>query len=92
MIYLFYAFKIIVQEILSYFILFIIRYELIYNKGYQSVDSLSSVLTTKVKGTGFLPIDSKISLNKINELDYLKDLFVLKQNIDYKVMDIFGSF
>lgn len=55
-------------------------YDIIYNKGYQVTDTVSSTVTTKVKGLGFINLDqygSNISnqlvandlINKFNQGD-----------------------
>jgi P2X purinoceptor 4 len=35
-------------------LLFLIRYDIILNKGYQQFDSVASTVSTKVKGLGYL--------------------------------------
>jgi hypothetical protein len=74
-------------------VLYLTSWELIRNKGYQHFDSALGVVTTKVKGQGFVPIKTKMSkFNKTHSLDYLKDLFTLKPDVNYKILDTAGSF
>jgi hypothetical protein len=72
---------------------YIVGWELIHNKGYQAFDTVSSVVTTKVKGQGFVPINTKRgkSLNKSDPLYYEK-LFSLNPNVTYKILDTAGKF
>lgn len=68
-----------------------IRWELIHNKGYQKFDTALGVVTTKVKGQGFVPIKTKMAkFNRTNPLEFYKDLFTLKPNINYKILDTAG--
>ena len=74
-------------------VLYLTSWELIRNKGYQHFDSALGVVTTKVKGQGFVPIKTKMSkFNKTHSLDYLKGLFTLKPDVNYKILDTAGSF
>jgi hypothetical protein len=65
------------------------RYELIYNKRYQTFESVSSVLTTKVKGMGYIPI--KMRLKKCgancNSSRYFQELTSLRNDTNYKILD-----
>lgn len=84
------SFKVgIVYRIAQVLLLFyIIGWELIHNKGYQKNERVCSVVTTKVKGQGFVPVN--ISLDrKANYADpnYFKDFFSLKKGIEYKLLD-----
>lgn len=64
---------------------------MIHNKGYQTFDTVSSVVTTKVKGQGFVPINQTID-RKANKKDpeYYRNLFTIKKHLDYKIMDTAG--
>jgi hypothetical protein len=64
------------------------RWELIHNKGYQAFDTVSSAVTTKVKGQGFVPINTyrDKSLNKSDPFYYEK-LFTLNPKVNYKILD-----
>jgi hypothetical protein len=64
---------------------YVIGLELIYTKGYQAFDSVSSVISTKVKGQGFLPINQSLDF-KYNRDSY-KNILTLKPNVSYKVID-----
>jgi len=71
---------------------FILRWVLIHNKGYQKFDTVSSVVTTKVKGQGFVPTTAKLNKSITNKtLDYYKDLFTLKKSVQYKILDTAGN-
>jgi hypothetical protein len=73
-------------------LLYIVGWELIYQKGYQATETVSSVVTTKVKGQGFVPVNKKRddSLNKSDPLYYEK-LFALNPNVTYKILDTAGK-
>ena len=58
--------------------------ELIYTKGYQSFDTVSSVVTTKVKGQGFLPINQTLDIQNKNSIEYVLNL---NPNVSYKIID-----
>ncbi len=62
---------------------------MIYNKRYQTFESVSSVLTTKVKGMGLVPI--KMKLKKCgpgcNSSRYFKSLTSLRNDTKYKILD-----
>ena len=78
------AYRIVQILLLSY----IIGWELIHNKGYQTFETVSSAVTTKVKGQGFVPVNS--ILNKsANRSDpaYYRELFKLHAGGDYRIMD-----
>ena len=86
--YFLYQYKII----LSIFIWITKSWELIHNKGYQKFDSVSSVVTTKVKGQGFVPINAKLpKFNRTHPLEYFRELFTLRQNVNYKILDTAGN-
>jgi hypothetical protein len=67
-------------------------WELIHNKGYQSSEVVSSVVTTKVKGQGFVPVNKQRdkSLNKSDPLYYEK-LYQLNSNVSYRILDTAGK-
>lgn len=69
-------------------LLYIVGWELIHNKGYQKFDSVSSVVTTKVKGQGFVPVNKMLD-RKANRSDpnYYKQLFTIKPDVEYKILD-----
>lgn len=69
----------------------LLRWELFYKKGYQAFDQVSSVVTTKVKGQGFVPINATRdkSLNK-NDPFYYDKLYALDPNKTYKILDTAG--
>ena len=75
----------IVQLIL---LVYIVGWELYRNKGYQSFDTVSSVVTTKVKGLGYVAINQTHdrASNRSNP-DYYPDLFALKPEVQYKIYD-----
>ena len=69
------------------------RYQLIYNKGYQIFDTASSVVTTKVKGNGFVPISSKLTISdKTDSLNFFKYPSNLDKNYNFKILDTTGLF
>ena len=52
---------------------------------------ISSVVTTKVKGQGFVPINKLMErYNKADVRDY-KKLFEIKAGQDYKILDTAGK-
>lgn len=69
-------------------LIYIIGWELIYKKEYQAFDSVSSSVTTKVKGQGFVPINATInrSLNK-NDPFYYQKMFEFDSNKTYRLLD-----
>jgi hypothetical protein len=73
-------------------LLYIVGWELIYQKGYQATETVSAVVTTKVKGQGFVPVNKKRdkSLNKRDPFYYEK-LFALNPNVTYKILDTAGK-
>lgn len=79
----------IVYRIVQILLLFyIIGWELIHNKGYQKNERVSSVVTTKVKGQGFVPINLTMD-RKANYADpeYFENFFSLKKDVEYKLLD-----
>ena len=79
----------IVQLIL---LAYIIGWELYHNKGYQAFDTVSSVVTTKVKGLGYVAINQTrdTSLNK-SAPDYYQKMFAVNEDIEYKIFDTAGK-
>ncbi|CAF1057371.1 unnamed protein product [Brachionus calyciflorus] len=79
----------IVYRIAQILLLFyIVGWELIHNKGYQKNERVSSVVTTKVKGQGFVPINRSINRKgNFADPDYFTDFFTLKKDINYKLLD-----
>lgn len=69
-------------------LIYIIGWELIFKKGYQAFDSVSSSVTTKVKGQGFVPINASIdkSMDKKDPF-YFQKLFAFDLNKTYRLMD-----
>lgn len=67
---------------------YIIGWELLHNKGYQVFDHVSSSATTKVKGQGFLPINSTkhFQMNR-NDSNYYEKLFSFDPNVSYHMLD-----
>lgn len=78
------AYRIVQILLLTY----IIGWELIHNKGYQTFETVSSAVTSKVKGQGFVPLNTMHN-RSANQSDpnYYHDLFMLKQGVDYQIMD-----
>lgn len=70
-------------------LIYLIGYDLILKKGYQSFDQIQSVVTTKVKGQGYVPNNKTKDLNR-NDLDYYQKLYELKPGTDYRVLDTAG--
>ncbi|CAF0928545.1 unnamed protein product [Brachionus calyciflorus] len=67
---------------------YIVGWELMHNKGYQEFDTVSSVVTTKVKGQGFLANNLTIETNlKEKSNEYFENLFSLKSNVEYHMLD-----
>lgn len=67
---------------------YIIGWELLHNKGYQVFETVSSAVTTKVKGQGFVPVDLMLEKRpNYSDPNYFHDLFSLKPNINYKILD-----
>lgn len=83
----------IIYRIAQFIVLsYIIGYELIMNKGYQKFESVSSVVTTKVKGQGFVPMNAKLpKMDRSHLLEYYRQLFILSNNINYKILDTAGN-
>ena len=72
---------------------YIIGFDIIKNRGYQQLDTVSSVITTKVKGQGFVPINAKLTKpNRTHINEYYKELFTLKTCHNYKILDTAGLF
>jgi hypothetical protein len=70
---------------------YIIGFELLMNKGYQKFESVSSVVTTKVKGQGFVPMNTKLpKMDRLHLLEYYRQLFILSNNVKYKILDTAG--
>jgi hypothetical protein len=64
------------------------RWDLILNKGYQKHDTVSSIVTTKVKGQGYIPVNKKINKNLLkNDPNYLEELYQLNEKEEYKILD-----
>jgi len=79
----------IVQVIL---LAYIIGWELYRNKGYQSFDTVSSVVTTKVKGLGYVAINKTRDINlNPNDPDYYEKIFSLDPQVEYKIYDTAGK-
>lgn len=75
----------IVQLIL---LVYIVGWELYRNKGYQSFDTVSSVVTTKVKGLGYVPINQTFNRKKNHsDPNYYQNLFALNPDVQYKIFD-----
>ena len=72
----------------SFFTLFFRKsWEIINNKAYQTFESVTSSVRTKVKGEGFAPINAADrTLNK-NDPDYYKKLFQFNPNYTYRIVD-----
>ena len=67
------------------------RWELIINKGYQKFDPVSFVVTSKVKGQGFVPLNTKLpKFNSTHPLEYYRELFMLRTDVNYKILDTAG--
>ncbi len=60
---------------------------IIHNKAYQTFESVTSSVRTKVKGEGFAPINAiDKKLNK-NDPDYYRKLFEFNPNYTYRILD-----
>lgn len=59
-----------------------------HKKGYQEFDSVSSVVTTKVKGQGFVPVNATID-RSITQSDpqFISKMLDLNPNVTYKILD-----
>lgn len=59
-----------------------------HKKGYQDFDSVSSVVTTKVKGQGFVPVNATIdkTLNQ-KDPDFFDKMMELRMDKQYKILD-----
>lgn len=70
-------------------LLYIVGWELIYKKGYQAFDSVSSSVTTKVKGQGYVPINAthNKTLNKSDPFYYEKLFDLDFDNKWYRFLD-----
>ena len=54
---------------------------------------MSSAVTTKVKGQGFVPINkTKDVIYNKNDPSYYENQFVLDHSIQYKILDTSGKF
>lgn len=71
-------------------LVYIVGYELMLKKGYQSFDQVQSVVTTKVKGQGYVPKNLNKTLNK-KDPNYFEKLFTLDPNITYNILDPAGK-
>jgi hypothetical protein len=70
---------------------YIVGYEFIHNKAYQTHDTVSSVITSKVKGQGFVPLNVTLQRGYgASGVDFYKKLFTLDSNIKYKILDTAG--
>jgi len=79
----------IVQVIL---LTYIIGWELFRNKGYQSFDTVSSVVTTKVKGLGYVAINkSRDKTLDPKDPQYYKKIFAFDPHAEYKIYDTAGK-
>ena len=59
--------------------------------GYQSLDDVSSVITTKVKGQGFVPLKNQSHLFRINLSDSnYERLFTINPELKYRILDTAG--
>ena len=71
------------------------RWDLYIQRGYQSSDTVSSVVTTKVKGLGYVPINQTRSRFKMedykNVTDYYMDLYETRSDVSYKIFDTAGN-
>lgn len=64
------------------------RWDLILNKGYQTFESVSSVVTTKVKGQGYVPLNKSIDMKLIkSDKRYLEKQYELDPKVEYKILD-----
>jgi hypothetical protein len=73
-------------------LVYIIGYELIYSKGYQSFDEVSSVITSKVKGEGYVAIKSsqyQDYYKRMNKTDtnFYEKLFKINKKLSYRIFD-----
>lgn len=66
----------------------VVRWDLFHKKGYQEFDTVSSVVTTKVKGQGFVPVNATIDRSvTFKDPQYLKKVLELNPNKTYKILD-----
>lgn len=61
-------------------------WSIIYNKGYQKFDSVSSTVTSKVKGLGIIVDNSSNKIVKISD-----GRFFLGNRGDYRIFDVSGN-
>ncbi len=77
-------YRLIQLFILSYFI----GVELIHTKGYQQLDTVTSVISTKVKGQGYVLLnksfDLKLNFNSYQNLMKINE----NKNLTYKIIDV----
>ena len=52
---------------------------------------ISSVVTTKVKGQGFVPVNKLLDKFSNNNVQEYKKMFEIKPDIRYKILDTAGS-
>lgn len=59
---------------------------------YQSFDQVSSIVTTKVKGQGFIPTNSTLITKAKDEsdIDFYNRLFTYNLNSDLQILDTAG--
>lgn len=60
-----------IREMVNSFVLSKTRYTIIYEKGYQQLDSVSSAVTTKVKGLGYLFLDEEKILKLKDQMFFI---------------------
>jgi hypothetical protein len=71
---------------------YIIGYEFINNRAYQTHDTVSSVVTSKVKGQGFVPINTTIEKEfHLHDVQYFREFFNLKPDVSYRILDTAGK-
>lgn len=72
------------------------RWDLYLQKGYQSSDTVSSVVTTKVKGLGYVAINQTRDRFKksdyTNMTEYYMDMYETRPDVEYKIFDTAGRF
>jgi len=62
-------------------------YEMITNKSYQTFETVTSSVKTKVKGYGYVPTNAKDLKLKKSDPDYYRKLFEFNPNFTYRIID-----
>lgn len=62
-------------------------YEMITNKSYQTFETVTSSVKTKVKGYGYVPTNAKDLKLRKSDPDYYRKLFEFNPNFTYRIID-----